>query len=388
MRERTGSGRSKRLFALIVFAKMLKLAGLFVSFPLMPSILTEIRLSRKLCLEHKLSQFFQGALLLFFVSIAPAFAYVSPQPVENLLLKGDSKAALAQADALKKDLSPVDYANTKASALLMLGRWQEAANLLEPYYEKDRTNLLLANNYAVALWGMDKKDQARKVLETSLNTASPAFRSLRKIYSAQAAEAYAKALNEKNLAPPPILLAGSSGGTDLVDKPVVVAQAPKAPAPPTPTVTAAAPAPSTQAPKTSPVATPVTEVPPAQVAAVEKDAAPSPQELETITANMNGWVKAWSSKNVKSYLAYYSPSFSPDKGLSYSEWYEQRKQRVAKPGAINVEIRITKVVKSKGKIVVTFRQKYNSANVNTNSVKCLEWVNDKGTWLIAREFNK
>ena len=239
----------------------------------------------------------------------------------------------------------------------------------------------MANNYAVALWGMDKKDQARKVLEKALNTASPAFRSLRKIYSAQAAEAYAKALNEKNSAPPPVLLAAAVNGSDLVDKPVMVAQAPKTAAP-APTA-----APSVQAPKTSPVATPVVETP-AQVAAAEKDAAPTPQELEVITANMENWVKAWSSKNVKSYLAFYSPSFSPDKGLSYTDWLEQRKQRVAKPGAINVEISIMKVVKSKGKIVVTFRQKYNSANVNTNSVKLLEWVNDKGTWLIAREFNK
>lgn len=367
---------------------MLELAGLLALFPLMPSILIVIRLLRKFCLSHKITQLFHGAFLLFFVSIAPSFAYVSPQPVENLLLKGDSKGALAQAESLKKDLSPIDYANTKASALIMLGRTKEAANLLEPIYEKDHTNLLVANNYAVALWGMDKKDQARKVLEASLNTASPAFRSLRKIYSAQAAEAYAKALNEKNTAPTPILLAASGNGADLVDKPVVVVQVPKVPTPSPATVTAAAPAASTQAPKTSPVATPVVETPPAQVAAAEKDTAPSPQELETINTNMNGWVKAWSSKNVKSYLAFYSPSFSPDKGLSYTDWYEQRKQRVAKPGAINVEISVMKVVKSKNKIVVTFRQKYNSTNVNTNSVKCLEWVNDKGTWLIAREFNK
>jgi tetratricopeptide (TPR) repeat protein len=347
----------------------------------MPSILTEVRLNiaRKLCLAHKILQFFHGTLFLFFVGIAPASAYVSPQAVQDLLLKGDSRAALTQVESLKKDLSPIDYANTKASALMMLGRWQQAASLLEPYYENDRTNLLVANNYAVALWGMDKKDQARKVLETSLNTASPAFRSLRKIYSAQAAEAYAKALNEKNSAPTPILLAASSSGVDLVDKPIVVAQASKAPA--------SAPV-SASTSKASPAATLVEQAPTAQPATVEKDTSPSPQELESITANMGEWVKAWSSKNVKSYLAYYSTSFSPDKGLSYSEWLEQRKQRVAKPGAINVEISIMKVVKSKNKIVVTFRQKYNSANVNTNSVKCLEWVNDKGTWLITREFNK
>ena len=362
----------------------------------MPSILTEFRLlkARKLCLSRKLLQLYCGTLTLVFIGITPASAYVSPQAIESFLLKGDSKAALAQAESLKKDLSPIDYANTKASALLMLGRWQEAANLLEPLYEKDRANLLVANNYAVALWGMDKKEQARKVLETALNSTSPAYRSLRKIYSAQAAEAYAKALNEKNSAPTPILMAASTTGADLVDKPVVVAQAPKAPAPaPGPasapvTPSSLAAAPIAQAPKTSPVATPVLEAPPAQVAATEKDTAPSPQELEMITANMDNWVKAWSSKNVKSYLAFYSPSFSPDKGLSYSDWLEQRKQRVAKPGAINVEISIMKVVKSKSKIVVTFRQKYSSANVNTNSVKCLEWVNDKGTWLIAREFNK
>ncbi|MBU3621817.1 tetratricopeptide repeat protein [Polynucleobacter sp. CS-Odin-A6] len=369
---------------------MLESTGLIALFHPMPLNLTEVPLNRgsKYCLTYKLLQLLHGTVLLCFLGASPASAYVTPQPVESLLLKGDTKAALAQTESMKKDLSPIDYANTKATALLMLGRWQDAANLLEPYYEKDRTNLLVANNYAVALWGMDKKDQARKVLETALNTSSPAYRSLRKIYSAQAAEAYAKALNEKNSAPAPILLAASSSGADLVDKPVVVAQAPKAPPPAPASTSAPTQVANVQAPKTSPVATPVVEAPAATVAAVEKDATPSPQELETINANMSDWVKAWSSKNVKSYLAFYSPSFSPDKGLSYSDWLEQRKQRVAKPGAINVEISVMKVVKSKGKIVVTFRQKYNSANVNTNSVKALEWVNDKGTWLIVREFNK
>lgn len=356
----------------------------------MPSNLTKVRLNRasKNGLWYKFLQLLHGTLLLCLFGVSPASAFVTPQPVESLLLKGDSKAALAQTESMKKDLSPIDYANTKASALLMLGRWQEAANLLEPYYDKDRSNLLVANNYAVALWGMDKKDQARKVLETALTTSSPAYRSLRKIYSAQAAEAYAKALNEKNSAPAPILLAASSNGADLVDKPVIVAQAPKAPLPATAPTSALTQVANVQATKTSPVSTPVVEAPAAPAVAVEKDTAPSPQELETINANMSDWVKAWSSKNVKSYLAFYSASFSPDKGLSYSDWLEQRKQRVAKPGSINVEISIMKVAKSKGKIVVTFRQKYNSTNVSTNSVKVVEWVNDKGTWLIAREFNK
>lgn len=369
---------------------MLKSTCLIALFPLMPSNLTEVRLNRACnhSLSHKFLQLLHSTLLLCFFGVSTAFAYVTPQPVESLLLKGDTKAALAQTESMKKDLSPIDYANAKASALLMLGRWQDAANLLEPHYEKDRTNLLVANNYAAALWGMDKKDQARKVLETALTTSSPAYRSLRKIYSAQAAEAYAKALNEKNSAPAPILLAASSSGADLIDKPVIVAQAPKAPPPTTALTSTPTQVANVQTTKTSPVATPVVEAPVAPVAAVEKDTAPSPQELESINANMSDWVKAWSSKNVKSYLAFYSPSFSPDKGLSYSDWLEQRKQRVAKPGAINVEISAMKVVKSKGKIVVTFRQKYNSANVNTNSVKALEWVNDKGTWLIVREFNK
>ena len=99
----------------------------------MPSIFTEVHplIARKLCLSHKLLQCLYGALLLSLISISPASAYVSSQGIEDLLLKGDSKAALAQAESLKKDLSPIDYANTKASALLMLGQWQEAANLLE-----------------------------------------------------------------------------------------------------------------------------------------------------------------------------------------------------------------------------------------------------------------
>ncbi len=321
-----------------------------------------------------------GVCFTLVCSTGLVYAYMSSKSINELLLKGDSNGAMIEADRLKKDLLPVDYANTTASALLMTGKFKQAEAALEPFYLKDPNNPLLANNYAVALWGLGKKDQARKVLEKALMTSSPAFRSLRKIYMAQAAESYSKALDDKSPLPATILLAAANTGQDLIDKPVVVAQVAK---PVTPVAQTLPPAKILPADKPVPQVAQVTPAP-----TVEKDPPLSAQDAAQIRLNMQEWSKAWSSKNVKSYLAFYSPSFKPENSLSYSQWLEQRKVRVGKPGPISVEVKVMNLTLNKNKVVVSFRQKYRSNNVNANSVKYLEWVNDKGNWLITREYNK
>ena len=106
-----------------------------------------------------------------------------------------------------------------------------------------------------------------------------------------------------------------------------------------------------------------------------------------VEKNIRDWANAWSNKNVKAYLAFYSNNFSPDGGLSYGDWVEQRRQRVSKPGEIKVQAEILNVSYAGKKIVVSIRQRYTSVNLKTNSVKYIEWANEQGKWVITRESN-
>ena len=64
---------------------------------------------------------------------------------------------------------------------------------------------------------------------------------------------------------------------------------------------------------------------------------PSPAS-ETVEAALHAWVSAWKSKDAAAYLSHYAPDFQPARGLSREEWIEQRRQRLAKPGDIDISI--------------------------------------------------
>jgi len=326
-------------------------------------------------------------LLASFLGISSVFANIPTGPLEDLLAKGNPKVALAEIEKQKKDLNPIDYVIMKSSALIMAKNWKDAIDILEPAYKNDPKNAVVANNYAAALWGSGKKDAAKKILENTLLTTSPAFRNLRKIYAVQAAESYSKALDGKSSSPSVELYATAKNGLDLEDKTSGQSVPPK--------IVAITPPPPIEPSVKASTVKPVEEL-------AEKDdsskRADKPVETKDsrdsknpdfvlVEKNIRDWANAWSNKNVKAYLAFYSNNFSPDGGLSYGDWVEQRRQRVSKPGEIKVQAEILNVSYAGKKIVVSIRQRYTSVNLKTNSVKYIEWANEQGKWVITRESN-
>ena len=357
----------------------------------------EIFRLRLLCIFNRLLRQLIAFSLSCVFCIAHSYAYMSAGSLEDLLGKNDPKLILTEIEKHKTDLSPTDYLILKSDAYLLMRNWKEGIDILLPLYTSDPRNPLIANNYAVALWGLGKKDQAKLVLEKNLELNSPVFRNLRKIYLNNAADAYSRALDGK---PNPVgidLLLSAKTGLDIVVRPTAPVQQVDKVNRDDSSIKNEKPKEALDkniAVKEDKSNTPIEKTDEKKLEPKDnqnKDKSNKdklPAEYVTIDANIHGWASSWSSKNIKSYLSFYSTNFNPEKGVSYSEWVNQRTQRVTKPGPINIQIDIISYSRSEKKITVKIHQKYSSTNLSSDLVKYLEFTNEQGKWLITREFNR
>jgi len=104
-----------------------------------------------------------------------------------------------------------------------------------------------------------------------------------------------------------------------------------------------------------------------------------------ITAAVEGWARAWSSKDVKGYLGYYAPDFEVPGGESRAAWEKQREERITRPKSIEVEAKVLNAQVSGNEATVTIRQAYKSDTLKTNSTKTLKLVKSGERWLIKQE---
>lgn len=124
---------------------------------------------------------------------------------------------------------------------------------------------------------------------------------------------------------------------------------------------------------------------PVQPVAVAPDRAAIGAEAE-VSARLAEWGAAWASRDVKRYLAFYSPEFAPDGGLARDAWARQREQRLAKAGSIRIEMQNPRVqMNSPNTALVEFHQRYAADTYRDSTEKTLEWRKENGQWLIVRE---
>jgi tetratricopeptide (TPR) repeat protein len=153
--------------------------------------------------------------------------------------------------------------------------------------------------------------------------------------------------------------------------------------------TAATPQPAPAAPaKPSAAATsPEAAVPSSKpVPADQKAEVPSAPASDEVMGSVNAWAKAWSSNDVRGYLASYAPDFQTPHKMSRSAWEAERKSRVAKPRKIDVEVASAKITfDGKNHAIVSFKQHYRSGAINVSSSKTLVMVKNGDKWLIQQE---
>jgi tetratricopeptide (TPR) repeat protein len=329
-----------------------------------------------------------AALLVALLAISrPAFAD-DVQDASKLLKSGQHQQALervnkvlaakpkdAQARFLK-GLIFAEQGNTKDATDIFLALTKDYPDLPEPY-----------NNLAVIYASQGQYDKARGSLEQSIRTHpsyATAYENLGDVYAKLASQAYDKALQidsanpgAKNKLALVRELVGGTAPASSAAKPVAVAAAPapKEPAKPPAAIAAVEPA-----------------KPAAEKAAAEKPAAEKPAAANAgnagIIETVNAWAKAWSSKDVDGYLAFYSRDFKTPGGEARAEWEKARRQRITAPKSIAVSVDSPKVsVGTDGQAAsVTFRQGYRSDVIkSTNTTKTLVLAKIDGRWLIQQE---
>ena len=186
-----------------------------------------------------------------------------------------------------------------------------------------------------------------------------------------------KAPSLASVSPP--VSSSSSGSTKSVPAPAPSV----AVTPPAPTKVEPAPAP-TKAPvvATAPVTTATAPAP----ASSSSSSASRGNNDDDVVRAINGWAKAWSTKNVSGYLGFYARDFKVPGGESRAAWEKTRAERITKPKRIDVTIQSPSVkFVDANHAEITFRQGYRSDVLSSTTTKTVDLVRVGDKWLISEE---
>lgn len=285
--------------------------------------------------------------------------------VGKLLRAGKHTEALAKADQLLAN-RPRDAQLRFLKGVIQTesGKLSEAVSTFSKLTEDFPELPEPYNNLAVVYASQGQFDKARASLEMAIRTNpsyATAHENLGDVYARLASQAYSKALqlDTSNAAVAPklnLIRSLFSGSPKAVSE---------APAP------AAAPAVSPSPPPPPPAPPAVTNA----QALVQRD----------IKAAVDGWAKAWSSKNMDAYFAAYAANFLPASGQSRAKWEADRRARIVPRSRIQVEVNDLVVSVDGDRATAKFRQIYASDTLNSSNRKTLDLVKSGGRWLIVRE---
>ena len=311
-----------------------------------------------------------AAALLCMVLAGPVFADGLSDARGHIDAGNYSAALSALDDHLRANPQDAEARFTRGLVLVKLVRTDEAiqvfADLTRDYPQLPEPY----NNLAVLYAQRGDYEKSRDALEAALATHpsyATAHENLGDVYTALATAAYNRALvlddsNETVRVKLSLLnqLDSKGGGNTQV-----AAAQPSNPPPAT-----------TQPPVSQPVTTPVT-----QPATSGND-----DVVEGVRSALFAWAEAWSDQNVDGYLDSYDVSFLPDNGQSRTAWNNQRRDRVAAPGFIRIElIEPTIRVLDDNRATVTMGQVYESDTYSDRVTKLMEFRKRGNTWRIVRE---
>lgn len=121
------------------------------------------------------------------------------------------------------------------------------------------------------------------------------------------------------------------------------------------------------------------------------DLPPAPEQTpepatDEVGAAVRAWADAWSGQRVEDYLASYSSSFEPPRGLDRAAWEAQRRTRLARPEFIELRVESLRIESPEpGSARASFRQTYRSNTFADVVAKTLELRQEADGWKIVRE---
>ena len=358
-------------------------------------------------------------ILGLFMTASVSFANAQTIPdIQRLMKQGQMPQALEKADVYIAS-KPKDAQGRFMKGLILteMGRPVEAIAVFTKLTEDFPELPEPYNNLAVLYAQQKQYDKARTALELAIRTHpsySIAHENLGDVYAKLASQAYDKALQLdssnkatqtklsliKDLisvsAKPGVKPTTSATKSDSEPaKTASVEPAAKAPAvvtsPQAPAVVSPATAPTTATPKpvektldAAASAKPVENKEIDNKSVAEKQPAAGNAESDIIKL-VQGWSSAWSRKDVKAYLGYYASGFQTPGGMARKEWETERKQRIDKPGKLQIVADNIKVAITGDTATVRFRQQYTSTTLKSSANKTLILVKSGNKWLIQQE---
>ncbi|MES2831664.1 MAG: tetratricopeptide repeat protein [Pseudomonadota bacterium] len=108
-------------------------------------------------------------------------------------------------------------------------------------------------------------------------------------------------------------------------------------------------------------------------------------ERERVLAVVGEWVKAWSTKDIDTYLSLYADDFRTPNGESREAWKKMRRSRIDGKEQIEVQVLSPSVVIEDKTALVNFQQVYVAGKLSSKARKVLTLKNQNGTWKIVQE---
>ena len=105
---------------------------------------------------------------------------------------------------------------------------------------------------------------------------------------------------------------------------------------------------------------------------------------EEIKKVMAGWLKAWNSKDMNAYSAYYSDNFETDT-MDRKTWLRDKEIKFARRGPIEVTVNNMEVSPTLEGAVVIFEQRFESPSYRDIGQKIISLTKHSGSWKIVSE---
>lgn len=109
-----------------------------------------------------------------------------------------------------------------------------------------------------------------------------------------------------------------------------------------------------------------------------------PETMQVLAA-VTSWAQAWSARDVKRYLNFYSDDFQTPDGQSREAWTAMRTARIVDKSRIDVKVEAPRVAVSGDTATVSFRQIFVSDRLTAKNPKTLVLVRRAGIWQIKQE---
>ena len=125
--------------------------------------------------------------------------------------------------------------------------------------------------------------------------------------------------------------------------------------------------------------------PPTPSGAAPEEMAPVADQTSVVQA-IETWRHHWQNAKSDLYLACYSPSFVPAKGMSQNDWRAGRVKSLSLPAMMKITLsNIRIIMQGKKQATATFQQDYTSDRLHDSVIKTLSLRQENGDWKIIKE---